>query len=264
MSHQTSFYQLYNSDGSQLPLDITNGINPKFDILSLEISKDLQNDWRFVSSIRSTTGSNGFYSLFNDPPAETSRLTNDQFNRIQGFTGVLGDAYSDAVGVKAYYSDTVTGTDLTGAEEAPSILAHNIPVYGKVDATSNIADFKLSKEFEVGDNSHELTFGYYTSHYTYDVYSVFASGWSDIGESARLVDLYAVDNNEQQVGPSITRGGLDQPAIFGLGADATMRTNAFYALDHMTLLDGDLLIDLGVRWQELDVDRLTTNSFDPE
>lgn len=263
LSYQTSNYNLFNKDGTSLNLDISDGIAPKFNIFTAEFIKDFANDWSFKASLRSTSGSNGFNALFNDPAKETAALTSEQYSRINSLGGDLQDAYSEATGVKAYFTDTVSGTDLSGATEAPSILAHNIPVYGKVDATNSTGDFQLSKEFEIGDSYHGLTFGVYTSHYTYNVSSVFASAWSDISENSRLVDLYAVDANEQQVGPSITQGGVDQPALFGLGADSTMRTNAFYALNHISMLDDALQIDLGFRWQNLEVDRVTTNSFDP-
>ncbi|MGX9463043.1 TonB-dependent receptor [Shewanella sp. A14] len=263
LSHQTSYYNLYNADGSQLQLDISDGIQPKFNIFTVDFSKDFENQWRFDTSLRSTTGTNGFNALFNDPPTERSSLESEQFARIQNFDGVIGDSYADAVGVKAYYADSVTGTDLSSAERADSILAHNIPVYGKVDVTNLVGDFRFSRFFDFEDQSHELTLGLYTSHYTYEVQSVFASAWSDISSDSRLVDLYAVDENDQQVGPSITEGGVDQPAIFGLGADATMRTDAFYVLDHISLLDDRLQLDIGGRYQQLEVDRVTTNSSDP-
>lgn len=263
VSDATAEYMLYDNQGKPLNLDIRDGIKPEFNIFTLEAMHELESGVRVEGKVRHTSGSNGFNALFNDPPAETSRLTTDQYNRIKSFTGVLGDAYTDATSVKAYYTDTVTGTDLSTATEAPALLAHNIPVYGKVDADNLTGDFRLSKEFELANSSHEVTLGAYASEYTYDVFSVFASAWSDISGSSRLVDLYAVNDAEQQVGPSITRGGMDQPAIFGLGADSTMQTTAFYLHDHMAFMDNRLKFDLGVRWQDLDVDRTTTNSFDP-
>lgn len=263
LSDATADYMLYDSEGKPLKLDIRDGIHPEFNIFTLEAMHELENGVRIEGKLRYTSGSNGFYALFNDPPAETSRLTTDQYNRIKSFTGVLGDAYADATSVKAYYADTVTGTDLSTATEAPAILAHNIPVYAKVDADNLTGDFRLSKAFDLANSSHEVTLGIYGSEFTYDVFSEFASAWADISSSSRLVDLYAVNDAEQQVGPSITQGGMDQPAIFGLGADATMQTTAIYMHDHMELMDNRLKVDLGVRWQDLDVDRITTNSFDP-
>lgn len=263
LSDATADYMLYDNEGKPLKLDLRDGIKPEFDIFTLEVMHELENGVRIEGKVRHTSGTSGFYAMFNDPPAETSRLTTDQYNRIKSFSGVLGDAYADATSVKAYYTDTVTGTNLSTATEAPAILAHNIPVYAKVGADNLTGDFRLSKEFELGDSSHEVTLGAYASEFTYDVFSVFASAWGDISGSSRLVDLYAVNDAEQQVGPSITRGGMDQPAIFGLGADSTMQTTAFYLHDHMEFMDDRLKVDLGVRWQELDVDRTTTNSFDP-
>ena len=263
ISHDVSYYRLFDNDGGRLTLDITDGINPEFSLFTVDFSKEFGDGWRVEGALRSTDGTNGFNALFNDPPIETSRLTSEQLNRIRGVGGALGAAYAPATAVKAYYTDTVTGTDLSTAAEAPDFLAHNIPVYARVDATNLTADTRLAKTFELAGTKHELTFGAYTSNYTYDVFSVFGSAWASIGGGARSVDLYAVDAGEQQVGPSITRGGVDQPALFGLGADSTQKTNAFYVLDHISLLDDRLKVDLGARWQELQVDRVTTNSFDP-
>ncbi|MEO1596486.1 MAG: TonB-dependent receptor [Pseudomonadota bacterium] len=262
-STQTSFYELYDSAGGQLTLDISDGINPEFNIFTVDFLKEFGDGWRLESAVRSTTGSNGFNALFNDPPFETSRLLTDQFNRIQGLGGDVGAAYAGATEVRAYFTDTVTGTDLSTASEAPSVLGNNVPVYGLVDATNFTGDFRLGKLFEVGGTSHDITVGAYTSHYTYDVFSVFARSLANISDDSRLVDLYAVDAAEQQVGPSITDNGVLEPAIFGLGADSTMRTYAFYVHDHISLLDDRLKLDVGVRWQDLEVDRNTTNSFDP-
>ncbi len=261
----TSYYNLYDADGGRRQLDITDGINPEFNIFTAKFGKDFGDGWRLESGLRYTSGFSGFNALFNDPPTETSKLQNDQFNRLQDLTAdpSNGIDYSAATQVKAYFADTVTGTDLSSAVEAPSVLAHNIPVWAKVDATSFTGDFRLTNSFELGSTTHDLTFGAYTSIFTYDVSSVFASAWSDINEDARLIDLYAVDAAEQQVGPSITSGGVDQPAIFGLGANSNMKTRALYFLDHVSLLDGRLNLDFGARWQELEVDRVTTNSFDP-
>lgn len=263
LSDATADYMLYDGSGSPLKLNIRDGIHPDFNIFTFEGTHEFENGVSVEARLRYTSGSNGFYALFNDPPTETSRLTTDQYNRIKSFDGVLGDAYADASSVKAYYTDTVTGSDLSGAQEAPAILAHNIPVFGKVNADNLTGDFRLGKTFEFDGSSHDITVGAYHSKFTYDVFSVFASAWADISENSRLVDLYAVNDMDQQVGPSVTTGGVDQPAIFGLGADATMSTKAFYFHDHMSFMQDKLKVDFGYRWQELDVDRVTTNSFDP-
>lgn len=262
LSYATSRYSLFGSDGSDLNLDITDGIHPQFGIYTVDFAKELDDGFKLESKLRYTGGTNGFNALFNDPPTETSRLTGDKYTFIKTLGGNLGAGYADATSVKAYYSDTVTGTNLSTATPAPSILAHNIPVYGKVDATNFTGDFRLTKSLEFAEATHDFTLGLYTSHFTYDVSSVFASAWSSIDDNPRLVDLYAVNASGQQVGASITSGGVDQPALFGLGASSNSKTNAVYILDHITMLDDRLKIDVGARWQKLNVNRTTTNSFD--
>lgn len=267
VSLATSSYDLFNPDGSSLELNIRDGINPEFDIFTANLSQEFGDGWEVSAGLRYTTGFNGFNAMFQDPPFETSSLTAQQFNRIQGINSDAGSdlfgAYDGATSVVAVFADSVNGTDLTSATSAPAFLAHDIPVYGRVDADNFTADVRLAKTFDIGSTTHDLTVGGYTSYYTYDVESVFASAFSDIGPDSRPVDLYAVDDNGQQVGPSISRGGVEQPAIFGLGADSEQVTRAFYLLDSISLMDDRLTIDAGIRYQELEVDRVTTNSFDP-
>lgn len=263
LSPQTSYYDLYDAKGGNLTLDISDGINPEFNILTLDLSHKFGDGWRLGGRVRYTSGFNGFNAMFQDPPLERDVLTAQQFSRIQSLGGPLGAAYATAVGVKAYYTDTVTGPDLTTATEAPGILAHNIPVYARVDAENITVDVQLGKKLDLGWSAHDITLGGYTSYYTYDVLSVFASGFGSIEDRPRLVDLYAVNAAGQQVGPSITRGGLDQPGIFGLGASSKQRTEALYLLDHMEFFDSRLKVDAGLRWQRLKVDRVVTNSGNP-
>ncbi|RME64043.1 MAG: TonB-dependent receptor [Alphaproteobacteria bacterium] len=264
LSPQTSFYQLFNPDGSQLDLDIRDGIHPKFNILTAEFEHNLGEGWRVGAKLRYNSGSNGFNALFEDPPLETSIVAAQQLKRVQNdLNPTLTAAYAGATDVIAVFTDTLSGADLSTAERAPAFLANNVPVFGLVDATNFTADLQLGKEFDLGWSAHELTIGGYTSRYTYDVSSVFARAFSDLSENARLVDLFAVDANLQQVGPSITSNGVIEPAIFGLGADSDQITYAVYALDSMSFLDDRLKVDAGVRWQRLEIDRVTTNSFDP-
>ena len=270
VSNQTSFYQLYDGSGRQFTLNIKDGIHPKFKIFTFKATKDFGDGWNVSANVRRTGGSNGFSAMFQDPPVDTSFLIsgNPANPSDTGFMGLIKSApyagwYTGAVAVKAYYTDSVTGTDLNKAQAAPGYLANDVPVYGKVDATNLVADLRLGKSLDLGWSKHELTIGGYSSHYTYDVESIFARGYSDIAPNSRKVDFYAVDANGQQVGPSITKDSLVSFALFGLGAESSEQTRALYALDHISLLDGRLNIDAGARWQDLKINRVTTNSFNP-
>lgn len=270
VSNQTSLYQLYDGAGKQFNLDIKDGIHPKFDIFTAKVDKDLGNGWKFGANLRSTSGSNGFSAMFQDPPVDTGYLINGNPANAgdTGFTGLIHSApyasyYTGAVAVKGYYTDSVTGTDLTKAQAAPAVLANNVPVFGHVNATTLVADMRLGKHLDLGSTKHDITLGFYNSHYTYDVVSVFARGYSSIEASSRKVDFYAVNAAGQQVGPSITKDSLVNPALFGLGATSSQLTRAYYALDHASLFGGRLNLDVGARYQDLKINRVTSNSFNP-
>jgi len=270
VSNQTSFYQLYDGTGKQFNLNVKDGIHPKFNIFTAKVDKEFGDGWKFGANVRSTSGSNGFSALFQDPPVDTSFLIsgNPANAGDAGFNGLIRSApyasyYTRAVGVKAYYTDSVTGTDLTKAQAAPGTLANDVPVFGHVDATTFVSDLRLAKRLDLGSTKHEITLGLYNSSYTYDVTSVFARAYSSIEQSSRKVDFYAVDANGQQVGPSITKDSVVNPALFGLGATSSQLTRAVYALDHASLFDGRLNVDVGARYQDLKVNRITTNSFNP-
>ncbi len=269
-SNQTSFYQLYDGSGRQFNLNIKDGIHPKFDIFTAKIDKGLGDGWSIGANVRSTRGSNGFNALFQDPPVDTNFLINGNPANAgdNGLTGLIHSApyaayYINAVAVKGYYTNSVTGTNLSKAQAAPSVLANDVPVYGHVNATNFVADLRLGKRLNLNSMSHDITLGIYNSHYTYDVTSVFARAYSSIEPNSRKIDFYAVDATGQQVGPSITKDSVINPALFGLGATSSELTRALYALDHVSLFNDKLNIDVGVRYQDLKINRVTTNSFNP-
>lgn len=270
VSNQTSFYQLFDGNRQKFNLNVKDGIHPRFDIFTAKIDKDFGDGWNFGANLRSTSGSSSFSTLFQDPPVDTQYLIsgNPRNGGDTGFNGLIRSApyaayYGNAVGVRAYYTDTVTGPNLTTAQAAPATLANDVPVFAKVDATTLVADLRLGKTFDFGWSKHALTLGLYNSSFTYDAQSVFARGYSSIEKHSRKVDFYAVDAAGQQVGPSITKDSLVNPALFGLGVTSTELSRAIYILDHITLLDDRLNIDAGFRYQQLKINRVVTNSSNP-
>ncbi|RZF65085.1 TonB-dependent receptor [Sphingomonas populi] len=270
VSNQTSFYQLFDGNRQKFNLNVKDGIHPRFDIFTAKIDKDFGDGWNFGANLRSTSGSSSFSTLFQDPPVDTQYLIsgNPRNSGDTGFNGLIRSApyaayYGNAVGVRAYYTDTVTGPNLTTAQAAPAKLANDVPVFAKVDATTLVADLRLGKTFDFGWSKHALTLGLYNSSFTYDAQSVFARGYSSIEKHSRKVDFYAVDAAGQQVGPSITKDSLVNPALFGLGVTSTELSRAIYILDHITLLDDRLNIDAGFRYQQLKINRVVTNSSNP-
>ena len=76
---------------------------------------------------------------------------------------------------------------------------------------------------------------------------------STMEETPRLADLRALDAAGNPFGPSLTLDGAILPGFFGYVSAADAKGQALYLQDHWELLDNRLKLDLGVRWQSLDI-----------
>ena len=180
------------------------------------------------------------------------RQVQDAVNECQSGNLSVADAsafrssFANFESVQAVYTDdrsTVTSDFLT----------FPVPFITTVEADSYSADFKFQKSFSFfGD--HDVTFGGYVTHYNYDMF--FQAGFlvSDVSEDSRLVDLLAVDSAGNQIGPSLTDRGVFDHSLFGRNSDAAFMGYAAYALEHYEGFNDRLKVDVGIRYQRLDVD----------
>lgn len=263
-------------------IDLADGINPEFDIYTLRVSKALASGWRFSAGLRHTTGSNGFNAMFTGNDTTTAAIFNNaryqndlispahfqaltgQYDaaKLQGFFTVPGDAstvfpnisredfianYARAQGVGAFYLDD-------GARVADSTLVNFLlPFIARTDAESTSFDFQVRKSAQwLGQ--HDFTFGAYASDYSNDQNFQASLLVSTMEETSRLADLRALDASGNPFGPSLTLDGAILPGYFGYVSTADAKGQAFYLQDHWELLDSRLKLDLGVRWQSLDID----------
>ncbi|PTQ10880.1 hypothetical protein CLG96_10850 [Sphingomonas oleivorans] len=279
------YFELLDQNGRK-SVDIADGINPEFDISTIKFSKELDSGWKFGAGLRYTTGVSGFNAIFVDPAVERERFLSQRANneinnpafvaaqncdlddvRLTGYFSGINQSncganlpastlaqfvqqFANYDRVQANYLDT--GKEVTDAQ----YLNLPVPFITTVEADSFSGDFRIQKSLNLA-GKHDLTLGGYVSNYNYDMNFQAALLVSDVSENARLIDLIAVDANGQQVGPSLTDRGVLVPSLFGQNSDAAFRGYALYALDHWELFDNRLKIDMGVRWQKLDVDVVT-------
>ncbi|TWI69249.1 TonB-dependent receptor-like protein [Pseudoduganella lurida] len=264
-------------------VDQADGIHPDFRMFTLSGSHELDGGWKLSAGLRHTTGSNGFNAVFtgNDTATATNflnaRFQNDVISpahgaalgcnlanaKLVGFFNVpAGNAcgafanisrddfvrkYAKATGVAARYLNDGS------AVPASANLNFMIPFIADVEASSTSLDLKVQKSFQL-QGLHELTFGVYKSRYDYTPNFQQALLVTDVAERSRPVDLYAVDAQGRQVGPSLTQGGAILPGWGGFVSDIQGNGNAAYLLDHWNALGNRLKIDAGVRWQNLKAD----------
>lgn len=261
-------------------VDQADGIHPNFKMLTLKVSKEFDSGLKLSAGARHTGGNNGFNAVFtgNDTATSTSflnaRYQNDVISPAHGaalscnlsnakligyfnvpannacaqFANISRDAfvsqYGKAVGVAGRYLNDGTRV---GANTNLNFL---IPFVAQSDATSSILDLKAQKSFSAL-GSHDLTFGLYRSHYTFDPTFQASLMVAETAERSRLVDLTAIDAAGNQVGPTLTSGSAILPGWFGFNSNIKADGNAAYLLDHFETMQNKLKIDVGVRWQNV-------------
>jgi outer membrane receptor protein involved in Fe transport len=267
-------------------IDQADGIHPNFKMLTLKLAREFDSGLKLSAGVRHTGGSNGFNAVFtgNDTTSASNflnaRFQNDVISpahgaalscnlasaKLIGFFNVPANGacaefanisrddfvrkYAKGVGVAGHYLND-------GSRVAPNAyLNFLIPFVAKVDADSTSLDLKAQKTFNAR-GTHDVTFGLYGSHYTYDPNFQASLMVGESAERSRLVDLTVVDASGNRVGPSLTSGSAILPGWFGFDSRIKADGKAAYLLDHWETLENKLKIDVGVRWQDVkaNVDR---------
>ena len=261
-------------------IDLSDGLHADFDILTFKLRKDLDSGWELYTGLRTSKGTNDFNSMFTgNDSSSASRFLNARYQndlvgpaygqalrgecdaaKLAGFFNVPDDCetvfagisrsdfldnYAIAQSVGAFYLDD--GSRVADDE----ILNFLLPFVTNSEAESMSWDFQAKQTFDFA-GTHDITFGMYASDYS--VTQSFQSSLlvATMAEESRLADLRGLDANGNPVGPSLTLDGGILPGFFGYTSDITAQGSAFYLHDHWETLDGDLKIDMGVRWQDVE------------
>lgn len=279
------FFNMMGEYGTRT-IDQADGIHPDFKMLTLKLAREFDSGLKLSTGLRHTGGSNGFNAVFtgNDTASASTflnaRYQNDVISpahgaalscnlgnaKLIGFFNVPSNGacaqfanisrddfvnkYAKGVGVAGNYLND-------GSRVAPNAyLNFLIPFVAVVDAASTSLDLKAQKTFNAR-GTHDVTFGLYRSHYTYDPNFQASLMVGESAERSRLADLTVVDASGKQVGPSLTAGSAILPGWFGFDANVKADGQAAYLLDHWETLQNKLKIDVGVRWQDVkaNVDR---------
>jgi outer membrane receptor protein involved in Fe transport len=267
-------------------IDQADGIHPDFKMLTLKLGKEFDSGLKLSAGLRHTGGSNGFNAVFtgNDTASASTflnaRLQNDVISPAHGAAlacnlgnaKLIGFFNVPSSGACAQFANisrddfvrkyakgvAVVGNYLNdGSRVAPNAyLNFLIPFVAQVDAASTSLDLKAQKTFNAA-GTHDVTFGVYGSHYTFDPNFQASLMVGESAERSRLVDLTVVDASGNRVGPSLTSGSAILPGWFGFDANIKATGRAAYLLDHWETMQNKLKMDIGVRWQDVkaNVDR---------
>lgn len=115
-------------------------------------------------------------------------------------------------------------------------------------------DARLSRKFELGDQTHDVTLGFYTADVSQDFSRYSSSALTDVEDNARLLNLVAV-NATGGVVSTLTADGINRYGYEWADANGRATTTAFYLTDEWQITQR-FRLDAGVRWEQ---EHLTAN-----
>ena len=240
---ETEHIQMKMGDGSLYNFDNTEGTHVKRDQVTIKFDHDLIDDWKLAESFR--------YS-------NTQTQRNGVFpNALSSGTAFLATAQgavknylpAGTAGLQLRYVDNPNQTfDLANQNGNALVVQAGLRgVTMPVNEFDN--DTRILRKFELGGQTHDVTFGYYYAHFNQDFSRYSSVALTDAQDNARLLDLVAVNAAGQPIA-KLTDNGIYRYGYEWEDASGKSTTNAFYLSDEWQVTD-NLRIDGGARWEQV-------------
>jgi outer membrane receptor protein involved in Fe transport len=239
---ETEFAQMPTANGTLYPFDNTDGTQVRRTQETAKFEFELGGGFTFKDIVRhddTHTLRNGVYP--NSIQSAASLLSQS--------AGLLKTYYPGAASLQLRYTDNGT------AFNTPNGL---VIIGGLRSVTSPFSelmnDARLSKEFQMGSMTHDVTLGFYIADVSSDFSRYSSKVLLNTQDNARLLDLYAINADGSTAG-SITTNGFYSNGYEWANANGQATNTAFYLTDEWQITRA-LRVDAGVRWEET---RLTAN-----
>jgi outer membrane receptor protein involved in Fe transport len=235
----TEHMQLQQGNGSYYNFDNTVGTDVKRTQLTLKFDYNLWG-WKLAENLRysdTDTQRNGVYP-----------------NAIETQAALYASAQAR---LKQYYP-TATGMQLqyvdSGAAFAPNQNGNGLVILGglrgiTMPVSELTSDTRLLRKFQFGDQTHDVTLGYYHAYFNQSFDRFSSTVLLDTADNAKLLNLVAVNAAGQPLG-MLTSDGIYNNGYEWAHAHGTSNTDAFYASDEWQIND-KLRIDGGARWERV-------------
>jgi outer membrane receptor protein involved in Fe transport len=240
---ETEHVQMKMGDGSLYNFDNAEGTHVKRDQVTIKFDHDLIDDWKLAESFR--------YS-------NTQTQRNGVFpNALSSGTAFLATAQG---ATKNYLPAGTAGLQLRYVDNPDQVfnLANQngnalVVQAGLRGVTMPVNEFdndtRILRKFELGGQTHDVTFGYYYAHFNQDFSRYSSVALTDAQDNARLLDVVAVNAAGQPIA-KLTDNGIYRYGYEWEHAGGKSTTNAFYLSDEWQVTD-NLRIDGGARWEQV-------------
>jgi len=243
---ETASAAMLTANGSNYPFDNTQGTHVTRTQLTGNLELQLGDGFTLTDHVRyddSNTLRNGVY-----PNQVESGAT-----FLAGAAGYLKTYAPGATALQLRYNDS-PNTVFTANQNGNGlvILAGLRSITSPVRELMN--DARLSRMFELGDQTHDVTFGFYAADVSQSFGRYSSSALTDVEDNARLLNLVAV-NATGGIVSTLTDDGINRYGYEWASANGRATTTAFYLTDEWQITQR-LRVDAGVRWEQ---EHLTAN-----
>jgi len=244
---------LLRPGGEVVNRDLSDGVKTQYTQVGGKFEYELGDGWLLSNNFRFTEGDvlfNAIFSLTN--PTDAESFLSDAVSRLNdgGFTDVTQAEFRFATS-----GDVIT--DPTGLN-GNGLIVNSGWWTTETDFQNIINDFQVNKQFSLGDfGEHSFTTGFYFSDVDLAQFWNFNSVVQEVRGRARLLDVVGQDAAGNDIA-SATLNGFSSFGDFFRRTSSNLRVISLYAFDEWQVTD-DLRIDIGVRYQDDDLDGQVEN-----
>lgn len=244
---ETTHVQMLQGNGSLYDFDNSRGTEVDRNQFTVKFDYELGAGFKLAESIRysdTETQRNGVFPLQLLSGAAFLRQSQALLARVPGATALQLRYATDPSQVF-----DVANQNGNGLMSVGGLRGVTMPVKELTN------DTRLLRKFEFGDQSHDLTLGYYYARFDQDFDRFSSNVLLDVQDNARLLDLVAVNAAGQPLA-TLTEDGIYRYGYEWENASGRSTTNALYLSDEWQATD-KLRIDAGVRWEEVNTEGWT-------
>ncbi|MDV6330700.1 TonB-dependent receptor [Asticcacaulis sp. 201] len=238
---ETSMADMKMGDGSTYHYDNTVGTQVKRTQLTGHFDFEVAEGWKLKSTLRyndTTTQRNGMYP---NTLLSAAKFLDQNKALIATVPG--------ATALQLRYNSTPTQTYDTLMQNGNGLVT----VAGLRGITMPVkevmSDNQISHRFDLGSQTHDVTFGAYFAHID-ESFSRYSSSYvTDVQDNARLLNLVAVDGSGNLI-KALTENGVWRYGYEWENASGEQTTYAAYLADEWQITP-DLRVDGGLRWETM-------------
>ncbi|MEZ0472310.1 TonB-dependent receptor [Luteimonas salinilitoris] len=231
--------------------DNAKGTHVRRDQLTVKFDYDLGAGWQVSDALGLThtkTTRNGVFAL--NLQSASSFLENQADALASRIAQVPG-----AAGLQLSYANAPGGVFDVADQNGNGLMMVGGLRGVEMPVKELVNDLRLSRDFDVGGQDHNLTLGYYYANTNEDFDRYSSNVLLDAQDNARLLDLDVVDA-DGNVLATLTEGGVSRHGYEWGNASGESTTHALYLADEWQVTDA-LRIDAGVRWEEISAEGWT-------